>query len=516
MRKLSGVFAVVILLQQSLAQVTVLVNDFPVSDVTGKSVYRPALAVAPNSSFAVTWGDSRLGTQNRSGGEGDIYARLIGINGTSLTPNLKVDNISMGAVYADFSIFFSSPIFLPSGELVVVWHVHGVSAVYGIQSYDVYYTRFSGTGQRLGSDVQLNRLHNLGSGYATRPNVVFVPPSTFLAVFEYSESGNSIGGTLVDANSGNLIGETFVISDNAYQSRIYPHAASNGSSTVVVWTDGRTDTQTGDIYMQRIVGSNFAGANVRVNDDPQGGYNQYGRVAMDAQGNFVVVWIDTRASSTGDLFAQRFDAQGTRIGTNFKLTKSNSELWEYPPGIAMKSDGSFVVTWADSVKQPGKNWSIKTRFFAAGGQPLGDVLEVTSAPSVQPDVKIAPTGAVYYAWLDGRENPDLGRIYAKIVAGFPSTGVEQKDLPSAFRLDQNFPNPFNPSTTIQYSLAKPAFVTLTVLDVLGRDVATLVNAHLPAGEHQSSWASGNSPSGVYFYRLQCTGLTEVRKMLLLK
>lgn len=514
--KLSGAVAFIMVLQQALAQVTVLVNDFPVSDVTGKSVYRPALAVAPNSSFAVTWGDSRLGTQNRSGGEGDIYACLIGMSGTSLTPNFKVDNISMGAVYADFSIFFSSPVFLPSGQLVVVWHVHGVSAVYGIQSYDVYYTLFSSTGLRLGSDVQLNRLHNLGSGYATRPNVVFVPPSTFLAVFEYSESGNSIDGTLVDANSGNLIGETFVISDNAFQNRIYPHAASNGSSTVVVWTDGRTDTQTGDIYMQRIVGSNFAGANVRVNDDPQGGYNQYGRVAMDAQGNFVVVWIDTRASSSGDLFAQRFNAQGTRIGTNFKLTKSNSELWEYPPGIAMKSDGSFVVTWADSVKQIGKDWGVKTRFFGSAGQPLSDVIEVTGAPSLEPDVRIGPAGAIYYTWLDGRENIVLGRIYSKIYAGFPTTGVEDRDIAVSFRLEQNYPNPFNPSTTIDFHLSASSVVTLKVSDILGREIATLVNEERQPGTHSVRWDASSLPSGMYLYCVRAGEHVQRMKMTLLK
>ena len=313
-----------LLLSRSFAQLTVLANDFPVSEVTNTSVYRPALASAPNGSYAVTWGDERYGSTNRASGAGNIFGRIIGANGVSLTANFRVDDIAAGISYTDYWEFFSSPVFLPSGTLVVVWHVNGSSALGGIQSNDVYYTAFNGTsGARLGAGVQLNKVGTSTGGGATRPSVTFRSPSTFLAVYEYSKNGNNIGGTLVDINTGAQLGDAFEMSDNAFNSRIYPHAASNGSYTVCVWTDGRTESQVGDIYSERIVGNNLASTNVKVNDDPAGGYNQYARVAMDAQGNYVVVWIDTRSNSSGDLYAQRFDAQGNRIGVNFKLTKSN-------------------------------------------------------------------------------------------------------------------------------------------------------------------------------------------------
>ncbi len=524
MRTFFAGLALMLVLDRSQAQVTVLVNDFPVSDITNVSVYRPALAVAPNGSYAVTWGDSRLGTSNRSGGEGNIYGVIVGTGGSPLTVNCKIDNIAFISSYADFSLFFSSPLFLPSGQLVVVWHVHGVSIVYGIQSDDVYYSAFSGSGQRLGSDVQLNRAGNTTGGAATRPSVAFRPPSTFLAVYEYYKDGAKIGGTIIDINSGAQLGDAFVLSDNAFNNRIYPHVASNGNYTVCVWTDARTDKQTGDVYAERIVGNTLAAANVKVNDDPPGGYNQYARVAMDSQGNYVVVWIDTRSNATGDLYGQRFDAQGNRIGANFKITKSNSQLQEYPPGISMKGDGSFVVTWADSVRQPGNNWGIKTRFFGSSGQPLSDVITVTSAPSIQPDVKIGPTGAVYYTWLDGRENINTGRIYSKIYTGFPTTGIEDRGVPLAFRLDQNYPNPFNPMTAISYQVPANSFVRLNVYDLLGREVATLVSEELSAGQYTRRWNAEGLPSGVYLYHLQARpisggeagSVTETKKLILLR
>jgi hypothetical protein len=253
-----------------------------------------------------------------------------------------------------------------------------------------------------------------------------------------------------------------------------------------------------------------------VNDDPAGGYNEYASVAMDAQGNYVVVWIDTRANSGGDLYAQRFDSQGNRIGTNFKLTKSNSKLHEYPAGISMKSDGSFVVAWADSIKQSGKNWGIKTRFFGSAGQPLSDVIEVTTAPSLQPDVKIGPTGAIFYTWLDGRENINTGRIYSKVYAGFPTTAITEQRVLTTFQLEQNYPNPFNPATTISYHLSARSHVLLKVTDILGREMVTLVNEQKAPGYYNIQWNTLQAPSGIYLCRLEAEGNVATRKMLLLK
>ena len=514
MKMLSRLFVFLLLLNQSFAQ-AVLNNDFPVSDVTNAAVYRPALASAPNGSYAVTWGDERYGATNRASGAGNIFGRIIGSNGAPLTANFRVDDIVANTYYTDYWVFFSTPVYLPSGQLIVVWHVNGASGISGIQSNDVYYTAFNGA-TKLGGSVQLNTVGSSTGAGATRPSVCFRSPSTFLAVFEYAKSGNNIGGMVVDANSGSKIGDAFVMSDNANNSRIYPHVASNGNYSVCVWTDGRADIQVGDVYSERIVGGNLASTNVKVNDDGPGGYNQYARVAMDSQGNYVVVWIDARSNSGGDLYAQRFDAQGNKIGTNFNLTKSNSKFWEYPPGIAMKSDGSFVVTWADDLTKTGNNFTAKTRFFSSSGQPLSDVIQVTTSPSAQPDVKIGATGAVIYAWNDGRENVNLGRIYSKIYAGFPTTAVEENNAPLSFRLDQNYPNPFNPSTSISYQLSAAGHVSLKVFDVLGRQVATLVEEQKTAGTYTARWDATNVPSGTYLYRLANEGHVAAKTMILMK
>lgn len=82
-------------------------------------------------------------------------------------------------------------------------------------------------------------------------------------------------------------------------------------------------------------------------------------------------------------------------------------------------------------------------------------------------------------------------------------GVRQPGrAPQSYVLAQNHPNPFNPSTSIGYRLAARDFVTLKVYDVLGMEVATLVNEEKPAGEYSVMWNAEDMPSGVYFYRMQ--------------
>jgi len=80
----------------------------------------------------------------------------------------------------------------------------------------------------------------------------------------------------------------------------------------------------------------------------------------------------------------------------------------------------------------------------------------------------------------------------------------------------NYPNPFNPSTKISYQLAKSGYVTLKVYDILGREVATLVNENQIEGVHSAVFDASRLASGVYLYRLTAPGINQVKKMLLTK
>jgi len=90
------------------------------------------------------------------------------------------------------------------------------------------------------------------------------------------------------------------------------------------------------------------------------------------------------------------------------------------------------------------------------------------------------------------------------------------EIPSGFALYQNFPNPFNPKTTICFLLPQRAQVTLKVFDFIGREITTLVNQELNPGDHSVIFNAQNLASGVYFFRLQAGSFIEQRKMVLVK
>jgi hypothetical protein len=107
----------------------------------------------------------------------------------------------------------------------------------------------------------------------------------------------------------------------------------------------------------------------------------------------------------------------------------------------------------------------------------------------------------------------LIRAYVRFTTGVT---LEVSPTPTQFNLGQNYPNPFNPSTVINYQLSKASQVTLNVYDILGREVAMLVNKLQGPGHYSVDFDAIALPSGVYYYRLTTDGNTSVKKMVLLK
>ena len=97
------------------------------------------------------------------------------------------------------------------------------------------------------------------------------------------------------------------------------------------------------------------------------------------------------------------------------------------------------------------------------------------------------------------------------------TSVEEKNqLPTTYGLEQNYPNPFNPVTTIKYQIPEQSFVTLKVYDVLGNEIATLLNEEKPIGNYEVEFDASSLSSGIYFYKLQAGSFVETKKMILIK
>ena len=138
-------------------------------------------------------------------------------------------------------------------------------------------------------------------------------------------------------------------------------------------------------------------------------------------------------------------------------------------------------------------------------------------------------------------NPDSIKNYQAVLSVFSNVGIKQialigigkdnavkvedeKIIPLAFSLEQNYPNPFNPTTTIQYSISDRQFVSLKVYDILGNEIAKLVNEEKSAGKYEVDFSVGRSAaadspataSGIYFYQLQTGNFIRTKKMILMK
>ncbi len=142
-----------------------------------------------------------------------------------------------------------------------------------------------------------------------------------------------------------------------------------------------------------------------------------------------------------------------------------------------------------------------------------------------------PYTGTWYDYLSGNEvnitstpislAPGEFHIYTSKQLPVPDTAVvtdikENNFSVKTFNLYQNYPNPFNPSTTINYQIPKSSFVTLKIYDVLGREVANLVNNEKQAGQYNVTFNASKFSSGIYFYRLQAGDFISTKKMILMK
>ena len=123
--------------------------------------------------------------------------------------------------------------------------------------------------------------------------------------------------------------------------------------------------------------------------------------------------------------------------------------------------------------------------------------------------------------VNGNGNPTLdewnfGENFAINVIDQPVDLKNKRLQPVDFALYQNYPNPFNPTTNFRFRIADFGFVTLKIYDVLGNEVATLVNDEKPAGEYELEFFASELSSGIYFYKLSSRGFSETKKMILMK
>jgi hypothetical protein len=210
---------------------------------------------------------------------------------------------------------------------------------------------------------------------------------------------------------------------------------------------------------------------------------------------------------------------------DFSNTDNFTEKPDIPINVTstVRSDGlSFNLIWNDvsnRLEKKNKIWYYK--IFRDESIIATPNYSVTSYVDITPHegLNTYKITSINYDFIES----DTSNTATGVVTS--TNTQDEKQIPSTMALSQNYPNPFNPSTTIEYQIPpspffekgeRGGFVSLKVFDVLGREVATLVNEQKPAGRYTVQWNAAGMSSGIYFYTLQTNKMNFQKKMVLIR
>jgi hypothetical protein len=248
----------------------------------------------------------------------------------------------------------------------------------------------------------------------------------------------------------------------------------------------------------------------------------------DQQQNWVVRWVNTGGGA-----GVTFSINDEELLSGFyclmaEITGGGTNTWDiqYAQALPIVAGTTYALSFM-AMKEGGSGSVDINVTFETYGDPYTKYLWETATLQDAPD-EYGPyefTAEVdddtdYLKFFIGATDDIIVYLDAVVVDdGEPETAVDLAEgtgSPTAFNLSQNFPNPFNPTTQIHYTLAEASHVRLFVYDLQGKVVADLVDGQQPAGSYAVSFNAQGLPSGTYFYRLEARQYTETKKMVVLR
>jgi hypothetical protein len=208
----------------------------------------------------------------------------------------------------------------------------------------------------------------------------------------------------------------------------------------------------------------------------------------------------------------KFTSDASITGSDVTLTGNATDVWIFQIVSNLTVGSGIKVILAGGAQAANIFWQVGT------SATLGTTSVFKGTIMADQSISLA-TGST----LDGRALASIAAVTiasSTVTRPVLATAVESHSAPVEFSLSQNYPNPFNPSTKIAYSLQKAGMVSLKVYNLLGLEVATLVNGRQEAGSYAVPFGTGNGTvglsSGVYFYRLETGSFVSTKKLVLMK
>ncbi|MBK6914715.1 MAG: T9SS type A sorting domain-containing protein [Ignavibacteriales bacterium] len=294
--------------------------------------------------------------------------------------------------------------------------------------------------------------------------------------------------------------------------------SNNSGSAIITWEDFRNGIQ--EIFTQKIDSSGVV--QWKINGEsvcryPARGYSP--AIVGYNHGGAIICWNDYRNGLNSDIYAQEINADGVVEWTTNGIPICTTPFEQSDPQLVEDESGGAIITWGDG----GDQGSIYAQRVNQDGviQWKLDGVPICTATGDQAFAQIVSDGkaGAIITWQDHRfGNWD---IYASKIdcagnLGNPTLLENEISIQKNYLLAQNYPNPFNPSTKINYQIGNESIVQLKVYDVLGNEVARLVDEYKVSGSYEIEFNASQLSSGIYFYKLRAGGFVETKKMILLR
>jgi len=526
-----------------------------ICDAPGDQIH-PVLCTDANGGAIITWSDNRNGF-------GQVWAQRVKVDGTIMWANNGV-LVSTEALGVSHSTLYPAIQHAgAAGSIIAMNYLNGVCAL-KLDAFGQYEWGTSGG----------NYLRTVASGFNANSctGVQMCPDGGNGAHCTWSGWDGFTAGHKVYAQHIQSNGENHwsgpshgrrVCNQSAGHQRKPRICHDEVAGCLITWEDGRVDTNvtTGrpnkDIYCERLdfFGNHMWNSNGNpVCTDTADQSNP--TCIADSWEGMHIVWQDYRNYDAGpdsgkgvNLYAQNVHFEGHKRWThNGKKAAIFVDVMKaqdprYNPQMCANDDiGGLMMCWLgyrDTTSTFGVYsqrmdydgnvlWTPPSPPFP--GYPHG--IPVSTAPGDKHTVTMCnnrtvtdmggdDSSSAVIAWTDLRDFGSSGEdIYAQSIKSssdlgdISAAGIGTSD--KVVILNQNSPNPFNPSTSISFALATNQFVTVKVYSILGKEVATLVNGNLIAGSHNVVWDASKFTSGTYFYKITAGNFSEIKKMLLIK
>ncbi|MGF1496903.1 MAG: calcium-binding protein [Elainellaceae cyanobacterium] len=386
-------------------------TEFQINEFVADDQDSPMIGFDAAGNFVVTWE-----SDGQDGDEEGIIARRYGADGTPLGAEFLVSTTTNND-QDDPAIAVAD-----DGRFVIVWEDESLDG----SGEGIFAQRYTAAGAPVGPEFRVN---GTTANVQDDPAIALNADGSFIVTWVSTNQDGSQEGVYAqryDAN-GTPVGFEFLVNTTTEDDQENPAIAADASGNfVIVWESDDQDGSGRGIFAQRFDSSgNPIGSEFQVNGTTDGNQDNP-TVAMNASGDFVVVWeSDDQDGSGSGIFAQRYSATGDPAGTEFQVNTVGAGT-QVNPTAAMDDAGNILIAW-NSDSQDGSGNGVYARQFAADGTPAGDEFLVnteTDRDQLAPAAAIGPNGQAAIAWQsvgqDGDENGIFGQRFT-VDGSIPAT-----------------------------------------------------------------------------------------------